>query len=361
MMINYQNNLNIFEKLYKKFLTILYKNKNIYVYEKDFRNLSLPSSVGYEAINICNARCSFCGYGKVGADPRKKIKPNLEVLHHTLSVYNESGGGSFTLSPILGEITAIPNLIEILEDIRSKYKNIKGLSFYTNAILLDRFDLQKLINSGVSDIDLSTCLSGKEDYKRVYGVDKFDQVKNNILNLLEVNKKNNNKVRIKILLRQDKPFDNFLKGDLYNKIVSYIPKSDVEFLDNQWDDFKGIIKKEDLPKNQQFKKQMDKTKPCYALFRKLEILVDGTIQGCACRVEPDLWTENIKSFSNLRDAWNNKTYNKIRNEWFEGKIPNSCNTCSHYIPYTNLKKGNPKKVSKLIYKKVKNKLLSYIK
>ena len=46
------------------------------------------------------------------------------------------------LSPILGEITAIPNLIEILQDIRTKYKNIKGLSFYTNAILLDRFDIQ---------------------------------------------------------------------------------------------------------------------------------------------------------------------------------------------------------------------------
>ena len=60
---------------------------------------------------------------------QEKIKPNLEILHHTLKVYNEAGGGSFTLSPILGEITAIPNLIEILQDIRTKYKNIKGLSF----------------------------------------------------------------------------------------------------------------------------------------------------------------------------------------------------------------------------------------
>ena len=356
---NSQNNLNFFEKFYKKFLTVLYKNDNIYVYDKDFRNLSKPTSVGYEAINICNARCSFCGYGKTGSDPRKKIKPNLEILHHTLKVYNEAGGGSFTLSPILGEITAIPNLIEILQDIRTEYKNIKGLSFYTNAILLDRFDSHKLINSGVTDIDLSTCLSSKEDYKRLYGVDKFEQVRNNILNLLEANKQNNNKVRIKILLRQDKPFEKFLNSDLFKKINTYLPRSDIEFLDNQWDDFKGIVKKEDLPKNQEFKKQVDKTRPCYALFRKLEILVDGTIQGCACRVEPDLWTENIKDFNNLSDAWNNKTYNKIRNEWFEGKIPNSCISCNHYIPYTNLKKGNPKKVSKVIFKKIKNKLNNY--
>ena len=57
-------------------------------------------------------------------------------------------------------------------------------------------------------------------------------------------------------------------------------------------------------------------------------------------------TENIKDFNNLSDAWNNKTYNKIRNEWFEGKIPNSCISCNHYIPYTNLKKVTQRKFQK---------------
>lgn len=354
------NSLNIFQKIYKKFVTLVYKNKNIYVFDKEFHKLTLPTSVGYEAINICNARCTFCGYGKTGSDPRKKIKPRLDVLHHSLNLYNKAGGGTFTLSPILGEITAIPNLIEILKDIRKKYQNIKGLSFYTNAILLDRFDTQELITSGVTDIDLSTCLTGKEEYKRIYGVDKFDQVKKNILQLLEVNKKNGNRIRIKLLLRQDKPFEKFLNGELYKKIISYIPSSDVEFLDDAWDNFKGIVKKEDLPLNQKFKPQLDKTKPCYALFRKLEILVDGTIQGCACRVEPDLWTENIMNFDNLHDAWNNKTYNKIRENWFAGEIPKSCTDCSHYIPHTNLKRGGPKKITNVIFKKIKNKIIQHI-
>jgi radical SAM protein with 4Fe4S-binding SPASM domain len=212
----------------------------------------------------------------------------------------------------------------------------------------------------VTDIDFSSSLENKESYLRLYGVDKYDQVVQNLLNLLAINKKNNNKVRIKILLRQDKPFDKFKSGEVYKKIISYIPESDIEFLDDQWDDFKGIVKKEDLPLNQEFKKQIDKTKPCYALFRKLEVLVDGTIQGCACRVEPALWTENIMNFNNLKSAWNNKTYNKIRSDWFDGKMPSSCDTCSHYIPYTNLNRGNPIKLTKTIIKKVKNKLNSFL-
>ncbi len=352
--------LNFFEKCYKKFVQAVYKNKNVYVFEKDFKDLNLPVSVGYEAINICNARCTFCGYGKTGADPRKKIKPKLDVLHHTLKIYDEAGGGSFSLSPILGEITAIPNLVEILEDIRKKYKNIKGLSFYTNGILLNRFDTERIINSGVTHIDFSSSLESKESYLRLYGVDKYDQVVQNLLKLLETNKKNNNKVRIKILLRQDKPFDKFKNGELYKKITSYISESAVEFLDDQWDDFKGIVKQEDLPHNQEFKKPIDKTKPCYALFRKLEVLVDGTIQGCACRVEPKLWTENIMNFSSLKSAWNNKTYNKIRSDWFDGKRPSSCDTCSHYIPYTELNRGDPIKLANKIIEKVKGQLNNFL-
>ena len=37
-----------------------------------------PNSAGAEVINICNANCSFCGYGKgengKAADPRVKQK-----------------------------------------------------------------------------------------------------------------------------------------------------------------------------------------------------------------------------------------------------------------------------------------------
>ena len=42
-----------------------------------------PNSAGAEVINICNADCSFCGYGKgkdgKAADPRVKQKIDIEL------------------------------------------------------------------------------------------------------------------------------------------------------------------------------------------------------------------------------------------------------------------------------------------
>ena len=72
------------------------------------------------------------------------------------------------------------------------------------------------------------------------------------------------------------------------------------------------------------------------LYRKLQVLIDGTIQGCSCRVEPELWGNNIKKYSNLKDAWRDEKIEKIRNDWFKGKLKKCCRECSHYLPYTKL-------------------------
>ena len=105
-----------------------------------------------------------------------------------------------------------------------------------------------------------------------------------------------------------------------------------------WDDFKGLIPEDNLPKGHKMLiNETSKDLPCYALFRKLVVLMDGTIQGCACRIEPDLWTDNIMNYEDLSSAWKNNKLEKIRHEWLDKKIiPDSCKTCTHYIPVTNL-------------------------
>ena len=55
--------------------------------------MSRPNSVGAEPINICNADCSFCGYGKgkdgKAADPRIKQKIDINALKHFLRIYSD--------------------------------------------------------------------------------------------------------------------------------------------------------------------------------------------------------------------------------------------------------------------------------
>ena len=145
-----------------------------------------------------------------------------------------------------------------------------------------------------------------------------------------------------INLRIDKPYDDFFNSDLYKELLNYLPAQKIKTLDF-YDDFKGVIQKEDLPIGTEFRENVDKSEPCYALYRTLEVLKDGTIQGCTCRVEPELQGENIMSFSTIKEAWNSPILNNIREKWHSGTIPECCKTCSHYAPYTtNYKKKNIK-------------------
>lgn len=327
-------------RLLKWVLRRLAGNQIPYLDEADVLNLPRPKSVGCETINVCNANCSFCGYGKgvdgKDADPRVKGKLDIDAFRHALRIYSAAGGGVFSLEPILGEVTANPNWLDMVAEAK-EYSNITGVSTYTNGILLHRFGYENILQSGLTDISISTSLVGQESYQRLYGVDKFEQVVENILGMVEANERLGRPVHIHLQLRIDKPFSAFFDSDLYGQITRYLTPKNVHILDDAWDNFRGIIKQDGLPEGHKFRQQvLDKSVPCYALFRKLQVLTDGTIQACACRVEPELWGGKITDYDTLEDAWRDPRIEEIRDDWFNGKLSECCKTCSHYEPYTNL-------------------------
>lgn len=302
--------------------------------------LEKPFGVAIEINNVCNAKCSFCGYGKNGADDRKKGYLDESVLDHVLKLMNSSGGGRLSLTPILGEITMSNNWLELISKIK-KYDNI-SINCYTNGILLDQHGIEKIVSSKIDTMTLSTSLVDKESYRRLYGVDKYEKVKSNILKILQENKKQGFPIDIDINLRIDKPYKRFFDSSYYHELLKYILKKDIKTLD-YYDDFKGIITQDDLPKNTSFKKVKADLEPCYALYRSLQIMKDGTIQCCTCRVEPELQGENIKSYKTIKEAWNSPTLTNIRTNWHNGIIPSCCQNCSHYASYkTNYRKKNLK-------------------
>ena len=172
-----------------------------------------PNSAGAEVINICNANCSFCGYGKgkdgKAADPRVKQKIDIESLDHLLKIYSKGGGGNFSLSPILGEVSAHPDWLNLVKKIR-KFKNIKTTTCYTNATLIHRHGFKKILTSGLTTMTISTALGNKEQYKRLYGIDMYDQVKSNIINIIKKNKELSYPVNINLALRIDKPYNKLM-------------------------------------------------------------------------------------------------------------------------------------------------------
>jgi len=318
----------------------LFRQPDRWVDKLDVLNADLPRDVGVEINNVCNAKCSFCGYDKgddgKAADPRVKRKLDVSILRHTLKLYAEAGGGVFSISPILGEVSADKRWLDFVREARS-FPNITGVSCYTNGILLDRFGAEAILTSGLTNLALSTALGSSEQYIRLYGVDKYDRVVTNIFDLLETNARLGEPVSIHIELRIDKPFSTFYESEIYARLKTYLDDEDIRILDDGWDDFRGVISQSSLPKGHRLLDNVkDKSVPCYALYRKLQVMIDGTLQACSCRVEPELWGGNILQYDTLADAWRDPAIEKLRTDWHAGHLSKCCQECTHYHPYTSL-------------------------
>lgn len=306
---------------------------------KEDLDFKLPMSVSLEINNICNADCSFCGYGKDGADPREKGKVSEEVFKHTLELVDNSDVNIFDITPTLGEVGVDSRWLDLIKEAK-KHQGINTVRSYTNAINLHKFGFDNILTSGLDVLQLSSSLINNEMYKRLYGVDKFDQVSENILNLCKKNYELGFPVDIYLNLRIDLPKENFFKTTFYKEISKYLLNHKITFLE-KYDDYNGVVSKDNLPINAEFVKnkylENNAYKPCYQLYRVLQVNYDGIIQGCACRVEPELWSENILEHNSLESAWKNIKLENIREKWLiDNDIPDCCIQCSHYYPYTNL-------------------------
>jgi radical SAM protein with 4Fe4S-binding SPASM domain len=282
------------------------------------------SRLAIEITNICNANCSFCAYKYMKRS--KRIISN-EDFRYLVEAYDNYGGGELKFTPIVGDPLVDKNFIEKIK-IARWYPNIRHMYTYTNLIGLSNFNVNDLILSGINKIDISTCLADKEMYKRLYGVDKYDEVMSNLIKLFETNLKYNNPVKINVLVRCDKPYDETKESSYYKKLVedfSCMPR-----LMENWDNWGGFIKEEDLPKGQKFRVVEDMSEPCSLLYRGVIILNNGDVGACWCRdFEGMLIIGNI--FRNtLDEIWNGEKLKMLRDNWIKGAIPQVCKNCYQY-------------------------------
>ena len=297
-----------------------------------------------EVSNICSARCSFCAYGK-GVDWRKPGYIKEEFLDRILFLLEEHYSrfrGNITLGSSHGDVLTCKSLLYTIKRI-TDIRNISGVSFFTNAVLLHRFNIDELIDLDITSLNISTAIGSSEQFKRLYGVDCYDKTYNNIVDLVSRNNSKGNKVDIYILLRVDKPFDKVKETDDYKTIEKYVGTDKMVFLE-EWDDWNGIITLDQLPKGHSFKSSIPVgTVPCYALYRKLEILIDGYVNTCTCRLSKELNVGNIFEAKTISEIWEGDELRSLRENWLSGNTPKICITCSHYIPATVLYKGIKRK------------------
>jgi radical SAM protein with 4Fe4S-binding SPASM domain len=321
--------------------------------ETKIKNNPFPLTVSIEPNNICNAKCTFCGYGREKTeifglqlddrpvlDTRKKSQVSDEIVDHLLKLCEKDGAGvlkKFSISPNFGEVSINSRWLDLILKAKS-VSGINNVSSFSNAINLHRLGFDNIIDSGIDVLEISTSLVDRESYKRIYGRDKYDQVLKNIIGLLSANKKKGFPVDIYINLRIDLPLDGFLESTAYKEIIKYLDKRKISFL-TKYDTWGGIIRQDQIPKGATFisPKNNKGKPPCLQLYKTLYVKLDGTIQACKCVSNKSLNTRNILDYDSLEGAWRNDKYEKIRKNWEESNIlPEPCVTCTHYIRYTKL-------------------------
>lgn len=297
------------------------KNKKLFNLLSKLEKIPLRTAI--EPSSICNANCSFCAYKY---STRKKEVMGFEVYKEILKQIKDLGCRELKFTPIIGDPFLDTGFIDKIKYAKS-LNCFDAIYTYTNLIGLEQNKVDDFIASGLTALTISTCLQNKEDFLRICGVDKFDKAMNNILTLLESNKKHGFPIDINFSLRHDKNFD-LTDSPYYQKIIEFTDK--IKVLNDDYDNWCGLIKIKDLPKGQSFRKNQDKTIPCSQLYNGFIITSGGEVGACWARdINLDLKIGSIYQ-NNLNEVWQGGKIKQLRENWLRGELPLPCRECLQY-------------------------------
>ena len=321
------------KKIKNFFLAFIPKSVVLKLMEKNYTDL------GLEISNACNASCSFCAYR---FQKRSKYIMNFDMYKKAIDSYSKDGGGTVSFTPVVGDPLVDKSLIEKIKYAISK-KNIHSLFMYTNGIYLDRYDLKEFVESGITRVAISTYFGTRELYKKYYGVDEYNRVIKNIVNLAKKNDEFGNPIHITVHLRVEQPKEKWSKNKDFTRIGKLIGFKNMSYI-SVYENWSGLINEKYLPKGSSLGNITPNEKkikePCWELYRKVYIMSDGKVGVCACRdIEGEITIGDIKS-DTITDIWRGEKIKKFRKNWTQGVLPNVCVKCDRYKPVSDYIKEN---------------------
>lgn len=177
-----------------------------------------PSELFVELTSICNAECVFCNY-RFGH--RAKEKMALEKYESIIKSAYDMGYRRLNLTSMGGELFVHDKALEAIEMARAV--GFETIETYTNGILLNKLDIKRLLNSGITTLKISFPGFDRQIYKDVYGVDRFEEFEKSLMMLLRIHNELNSNVKIVLEPRSPMSMDELMSSEYYRKnIASYI-------------------------------------------------------------------------------------------------------------------------------------------
>ena len=287
---------------------------------------SRPFELHLELTNLCNANCVFCPYQ---FQTREVQFMSDEVFLKAVSDYVAIGGGSVGLTPIVGDALIDPKFLERARYLRS-LPHVDRIWVTTNCILLDRFGIDAVLQSGITALTVSTAGFDAEMYERVYRNASYQRMRRNVLELLERNSALGSPVAITIALRPDRPLDEVMSHPDFQPILAHKPQLDFTW---SFTSANGRITREILPASMKLRVVTSRPEPCVNMYNGPIVLPGGEVMGCSCVAAmdavKDLGIGNVLRKS-LGEIWSGTQMRDLRLGFSSGTLNNTCSGCDMY-------------------------------
>jgi radical SAM protein with 4Fe4S-binding SPASM domain len=278
----------------------------------------------------CNANCVFCAY-KHFKD--KGMIMNFDTYKKIIKNYIKSGGNFVELAPTIGEVLINKDFFKMI-----KYAKLNNLYVrtFTNGLLLNKNNnYKKLIDSNPDCIYISVGDIDPKIDSKIYGINiKSSKERWKGINKLINYIPNKDKEKLMVGFRTIRAPYLLTKELKFKQILKKLGKTRIDFA-LKFDDWGGLVKKEDLIGIMKFRKPISITSiPCKSL-NFLSIFPDGSVRLCGCRVKESIYDDlligNIKNNS-LLELINSKKVIKIKKSFLNNNPPEICKNCSFYEP-----------------------------
>jgi MoaA/NifB/PqqE/SkfB family radical SAM enzyme len=307
---------------------VVFKKREIDRLRKATRQAPLMLQI--ETINVCNAECIFCAYPGM---TREKGVMSMPLFEKVVLEYAQMGGGAISLTPIVGDALLDPHLMDRLRVIKS-HPAVTQITLTTNAIALDKYsdgDVRTLLES-LYCVQVSLGGLDADTYRRMYGVDRFQQVERAIGRLLTLNATVANPANISLAFRtSDWNFTNSFE----EKLAEF--KQQGAFVSHLWAyaNYGGRIDPGAKIGLTVMDSQVNKRRTC--IFPRVHSAVswDGTVTACACT---DLECTQLKLGHLLEERLSAILSGEKRagllDTFEKGVLAKICQNCSAYQPDT---------------------------
>jgi len=289
--------------------TYHYKHRNI-------KSSKYPDIAAIEITNFCNLRCIMCPYSKM---TRKKQHMKFETFKKIVDeIKNYPQGLSWF--HMFGEPLLHPKVFDFI-----KYGKKVGLKIgiSTNCTVLDKEKSRKLLKFNIDKIIL--CLDGntKKTYEKLRKGAKFEIVKNNIINFLDMKKRGNfSKPHIILQLVKNKYNENEIES--FKK--EWKDKVD-EINISEFGEWGGQV--DEISKLSTMKKRNLRF-PCEYIWHILAIHSDGNVTICCVDFDKKISLGNVKN-QKIYDIWNSKEMKKLREQQIKHNFNNGlCDFCKEW-------------------------------